>query len=276
MSEISPKSKDKQNAEFWDTLCGTNLAISLGITDRSSTSLKKFDDWYFGFYPYLADHIPFKAFRGKRVLEVGLGYGSVAQRIAESGAGYIGLDIANGPVEMTNYRLRAQGLDGYAQVGSILQAPFASETFDYVVAIGCYHHTGDLQRAIDETYRVLRHRGTVIFMVYNAYSYRRWVNNFRSTFTYLVWDYLGFPPSLRISEPERAAYDANSTGEAAPHTDFVSRRTLRRMCRRYSSFTAGLENIDQEKPFQQCSRAELMRTQWPRFVGLDIYAHAVR
>ena len=41
--------------------------------------------------------------RGKKVLEVGLGYGSVAQRIAENGAVYTGLDIAEGPVEMADY-----------------------------------------------------------------------------------------------------------------------------------------------------------------------------
>jgi SAM-dependent methyltransferase len=276
MREIRRISKDEQNSEFWDTLCGTNLAVSLGITDRSLASLRKFDDWYFNFYPYLAKHIPFESFCGRRVLEVGLGYGSVAQRIAESGAAYVGLDIANGPVEMANHRLCTLGLDGCAQVGSILQAPFASEIFDYVVAIGCYHHTGDLQGAIDETYRVLRPGGTLIFMVYNAYSYRRWVNNFQSTFTYLLRDHLGFRLSLQTTESERAAYDADSTGRAAPHTDFISRHAVRRMCRRYSSFAASLENIDQERPFQQRTRAELMRTKWPRFVGLDIYGRAVK
>jgi hypothetical protein len=35
----------QKNAEFWDELCGSHLAKSLGITDSSVESLKKFDDW---------------------------------------------------------------------------------------------------------------------------------------------------------------------------------------------------------------------------------------
>ena len=44
---------DKRNAAFWDELCGSSLAISLDIKDSSPASLKRFDDWYFDYYPYL-------------------------------------------------------------------------------------------------------------------------------------------------------------------------------------------------------------------------------
>jgi 2-polyprenyl-3-methyl-5-hydroxy-6-metoxy-1,4-benzoquinol methylase len=115
---------DQKNSEFWDTLCGTNDAMLLGITDRSAPSLKKFDDWFFSFYPYLSRYIPYSEMRRKQVLEVGLGYGSAGQKIAEAGAHYTGLDIVEGPVEMINYRLHLNGLNGRATVGSILDAPF--------------------------------------------------------------------------------------------------------------------------------------------------------
>ncbi len=42
---------DAANKSFWDELCGTQLAQSLGVTDDSAESLKRFDDWYFEFYP---------------------------------------------------------------------------------------------------------------------------------------------------------------------------------------------------------------------------------
>src|SRR4051812_1238283 len=91
---------DSANASFWDELCGTSLAKALGVTDSSARSLQKFDDWYMDFYPYLEVHIPFDNFAEKDVLEVGLGYGTVSQKIAASGARYTGLDIAAGPVAM--------------------------------------------------------------------------------------------------------------------------------------------------------------------------------
>ena len=44
---------DDRNAAFWDELCGTSLARSLGINDASAESLRRFDDAYLGHYPYL-------------------------------------------------------------------------------------------------------------------------------------------------------------------------------------------------------------------------------
>ena len=133
-------SQDKistRNVEFWDELCGSQLAKSLGITDSSQESLKKFDNWYFDFYPYLLTHIPFEKMKGKNVLEVGLGYGTVSQRLSESGANYVGLDIAAGPVAMANHRLEHIGLPPSAVQGSILDPEFSEASFDYIVAIGC-------------------------------------------------------------------------------------------------------------------------------------------
>ncbi len=265
---------DQKNSEFWNTLCGTGLAQTLGITDGSPESLRKFDEWYFAFYPYLTDYIPFDELRGRSVLEVGLGYGTVSQRLAEAGADYAGLDVAKGPVAMVNERMRHIDSSGHAQVGSILAAPFADNQFDCIVAIGCYHHTGDLQRALDESYRMLCPGGRLVAMVYNGYSYRRWWNSPGATLRYMLWDrlVLGVPPLAKANE--RAAYDTDMTGAAAPHTDFVSRHHLRRMCQRFSRFRAVLANIDCERPFARRSRAELLATRWPARCGLDIYFDA--
>src|SRR6516225_6835891 len=112
---------DAENAQFWDELCGSQIARLLGITDASPASLKRFDDWYLAFYPYLFLHIPFDDMKDKDVLEVGLGYGTVTQRLAEAGARLTGLDIAEGPVAMANSRLRQAGLTGSAYRGSILE-----------------------------------------------------------------------------------------------------------------------------------------------------------
>ncbi len=88
---------DERNVEFWDTLCGASAARQLGITDHSEGSIRRSDEWSFGFYLYLFRHIPFDAMSRRRVLEVD---GTVAQRVAESGVDYTGLDIADGPVAM--------------------------------------------------------------------------------------------------------------------------------------------------------------------------------
>src|SRR6478735_7751813 len=100
---------DQANAEFWNELCGSQLAESLGLNDHSPNSLRKFDDAYFEMYPYLLPFIGPQRWKGKKVLEIGLGFGSLGQRIAEAGADYYGLDIAENPVRMINQRMELIG-----------------------------------------------------------------------------------------------------------------------------------------------------------------------
>lgn len=265
---------NRANASFWDELCGTQLARSLGINDSSPESLKRFDDWYFAFYPYLPRHIPFHEMRGMSVLEVGLGYGTVAQRLAESCATYQGLDVAAGPVQMVNHRLGTNGLNGNASQGSVLAAPFEDETFDYVVAIGCFHHTGDVQRAVDESWRMLKAGGQLIFMVYYSYSYRRWCSAPLATLNSLGRERFSWRFQLQQAARERAAYDANATGAAAPITEFLSKRALSGICKRFNDVDMMLENASPEGMFRSFSRETLIASPLARYAGLDVYLRA--
>jgi SAM-dependent methyltransferase len=265
------------NAAFWNEPCGSHAARVLGVKDASIESLKRFDDWYFGFYPYLASRIPFAELRGKDVLEVGLGYGTVSQRIAETGCNYAGLDIASGPVRLVNQRLLQNHLRGHAKQGDILEPPFKEGSFDFIVAIGCLHHTGDLAQALARCFDLLRKGGTLIVMVYSAYSYRRWKMAFGATLRYWFDErrgYRGVIASHRASE--RAAYDTDSSGTEAPHTDFISKRSLASMCATFAEFDANYENIDNGFPFWFAPRRILLRTAIPKIVGLDLYARVVR
>ena len=257
---------DRRNSEFWNELCGTSLARSLGVTDFSAASLEKFDRYYLRLYPYLSRYLRCEELRGKRVLEIGLGYGTVSQMIAASGAHYAGLDIAAGPVDLVNLRLAMRGLAGKAQPGNVLEAPFADGSFDAVITIGCLHHTGNLQRALDEVHRVLRPGGRALVMVYNAFSYRRWFRWPRATLRRFRNEGRAGPASAE----ERAAYDAGAMG-AAPETVFTSRTELRRMCARYANCAIRKENAAREGPFFFVPRRLLLAMIGP-VMGLDLYA----
>jgi 2-polyprenyl-3-methyl-5-hydroxy-6-metoxy-1,4-benzoquinol methylase len=274
---MSQENISNKNSEFWNELCGSQLAKFLGITDSSKESLKKFDDWYFDFYPYLFDHIPFNQLNNRNVLEIGLGYGTVSQRLAEAGAIYTGLDIAAGPVSMVNHRLAQVNLPGRAIQGSILDPEFLPESFDAIVAIGCLHHTGNLKLAIDQCWKLLRPGGSLIFMVYYAYSYRRFRMAPTATILNAAKELMGYRGVVGSSaDRERAAYDMGSSGDGAPHTDWISVRSLENLCGMFSNFSANIENIDQEVPFRATPRAELLQTRWPCIMGLDLYATAIK
>ena len=267
----------EENKQFWNELCGTRHAKIIGVTDDKPESLKKFDDWYLDYYPYLFDHIPFEGLKNKEVLEVGLGYGTVSQKLAAAGANYHGLDIARGPVAMVNHRIQQMELEGKAVQGSILEPPFESSSFDAIIAIGCLHHTGDLKKAIESCWNLLRPGGTLIFMVYSAYSYRRWNMSPWTTVTYMVKELFGYRGVVGDgSSRNRVAYDRGSDGEAAPHTDWISIRSLNSICNQFCVFSSNIENINLKVPFTRDLRSILLNTQLTRWVGLDIYVSATK
>ena len=264
---------DEGNRAFWDELCGTGLAQSLGISEITPESLTRFDEAYRDMYPYLVRYLNGLAVEGRDVLEIGLGFGTVGQILAERGARYHGADIAAGPVAMMRDRLRRLGepADGSVRQASALALPWDDETFDVVVSIGCLHHTGDLPRAVSEVHRVLVSGGLAFVMLYNAHSFRQLVLVPRERLRAL---------RARHSSAERvrAMYDANTAGEAAPHTDFVSRRGAKQLFGAFSHVGIDAQNFDALKP-TLAGRTITLPREWllgnvARVAGLDLYIQA--
>ena len=288
---LTPPEIDRANAEFWDELCGTTMARTLGITDHSPESLRRFDDAYLDFYPDLLEHVNPAALAGKRVLEVGLGYGTLGQQLAEKAGHYMALDLARGPVAMMRHRLRLQGLRGYPVQGSMLRCPVQSESLDAVVSIGCFHHTGDVQRCFDETWRILKPGGTAILMVYNQLSYRQWGKWPLTTLRALLHDYGLVDSPAAVHKGQRAAYDANAAGQEAAETAFFSMRQLSRMLARFSSVAMRKENcgsslsLSGSVPIGELRMRASFGLEIPRhrmlstvgrWWGLDLYVRAIK
>ncbi|MGH7208483.1 MAG: class I SAM-dependent methyltransferase [Nitrospiraceae bacterium] len=271
---------DGQNAEFWNELCGTGLARSLGITEPSPENLRRFDEAYLRFYPYLGQYVFAQDLQGQRVLELGMGYGTLGQLLASKGCRYYGLDLAMNPVAMMRYRLSLLGLEdgGQVQVGSALDIPYQDATFDYVYSIGCLHHTGDLGRGIAEVHRVLKERGKAIIMLYNDHSFRRLVYLPLLRLRNLIRErFRSHDGAAGRSRWMRAFYDKNEKGEAAPHTDYVSRAEVRRLFRDYRMVRIESQNFD---PLVLKERLLVRRERFlnnlARVAGVDLYITAVK
>jgi SAM-dependent methyltransferase len=261
---------DQANVEFWNELCGSGLARTIGITDHSKDSLEHFDRAYLEFYPYLLSRVRLDELRDHQVLEIGLGYGTLGQKIVEAGARYIGVDIADTPVRMMRHRLRLYGLTGSCLRGSALSLPFPSGCMDYVISIGLLHHTGDVQRGLDEAYRVLKSGGTAVLMLYNQFSYRQWTRWPISTARALFGEMGLRSRPLPVTEAQRLMYDRATGGRAAPETVFTSVRRLRQLLGRFSRVTFRKENSDN---FLRLPRKVWLPWLGP-CLGLDIYIRA--
>jgi SAM-dependent methyltransferase len=259
---------DASNAAFWNELCGSGLARALGVKDASVESLARFDRAYWDLYPYLAGYLPWHG--SERVLEIGLGYGTVGQFLAERGLAYHGLDISPGPVEMMVHRLRLLGAgepDARVKQGSALAIPHPDEFFDVVVSIGCLHHTGNVKRAIGEVERVLRPGGQAMVMLYNRHSYRRLLTLPAKMLREGV-----IRDRARRTELARAAYDANAEGTAAPATEFTSVAEARRLFGSWSQVRVRRENCEATRLFDRATMLPIVG----RIAGLDLYITATK
>jgi len=264
---------DSRNASFWDELCGTSLAQQVGATDSSPESLRRFDEAYMDAYPYLDGYLPTPspapASAGERLLEVGLGYGTVSQIVAERGFDYNGLDIAEGPVAMVRDRIGRLGLENATdrvRVGSILEAPFEDASFNRVVAIGCLHHTGDMAGAVREVHRILKPGGEATVMVYNRRSWRRFKQALRRRLGRGLDD-----------EQVRATYDTDSEGAAAPSTEYATRGEAKRdLFAGFSSVKPRTENFDHVAIRGRLVNRDMLLRGPGRLLGLDLYVKAVK
>lgn len=268
---------DRANKTFWDELCGSRAASQLGIKDRSPESLEKFDRWYFDFYPYLTNRYLNQNYENKKVLEIGLGFGTVGQYVAQKGAIYQGLDIAHGPVEMMNYRLGNYRLNGNAIQGSMLSCPFENESFDEVISIGCFHHTGNVKLCIDHTYRVLKPGGRALIMVYNQFALRQWTRWPTKTTKAFISQINNNQFKNQGNKDQCKEYDCNTLGEACPEVSFWSVTQLRKLCSKFRESNYYRENFGQ---FSFAGKTIIKRnsklSNLCRIFGTDIYFTLVK
>lgn len=98
-----------------------------------------------------------------RVLEVGCGWGELAERIrAETGAEVAAVDLSPRMVELA----RQRGVD--AQVADVQALPFPDDAFDAAVAAWMLYHVPDIPRGVAELARVLRPGGLLVAITNSA------------------------------------------------------------------------------------------------------------
>ena len=258
---------DDANSIFWNELCGTHLAKSIGVTDSSIESLNKYDSWYFDFYPYLLPWIDKSlSDRGGKLLEIGLGFGTTSRYLMKKNE-YVGLDIAAGPVDMVNLSAKQLEIANATGIqGSALSLPFGNAEFDSVVAIGSLHHTGNLDKAIEEVFRVLKPGGHFIGMVYNIFSLRNLIRSPLGTFRLL---FSHDKARLVAGQKLRWMSDHDSSGVAAPTTEYLSKSALKQCLSEFSNVAIDKKNLD-ETPFLPL-RKHLINTKLASKFGLDLY-----
>jgi len=98
--------------------------------------------------------------RGKRLLEVGCGWGGFCINFNDLGANVTGLDFSSELLKV------AKDLSGDRKIkyvkASLYAMPFERGSFDVVVALDCFEHITDLRSALKECWRVLKDDGKLV------------------------------------------------------------------------------------------------------------------
>jgi SAM-dependent methyltransferase len=161
---------EREVREFWNTHpCGDHIVG--GLRDRFAEDYQRFftayDTWRYRQEAHIPACLDRIEWRGRTVLEIGLGQGAESEQIIRRGGRWSGLDLTQESVDRVRARLELRSLpyEGL-QRGSALDIPWPDGAFDVVFSHGVLHHIPDIRTAQSEIHRVLKPGGTLVAMLY--------------------------------------------------------------------------------------------------------------
>lgn len=262
------------NAEFWSEPCGTQAFKQFALEQTPlAEQLEAFDNWYFGFYPYLLKYLESLPIEGAEVLEIGIGMGTVSRYLASRAKQLTCIDIAPGAIKFVR-----NTFDENSQIEFVCQdiLDFApNKRFDLVVAIGSLHHTGNLAASLVKVESLVNSEGTLFIMVYNAFQLRRILKHPLRALRELYFSNLvrGSRRKFIFEENDdklRGQVDSNLEGHPAPHTVFSSRSLFSR--RNNFVYLVKLENFNKVPFLHKLIDRKRALFFFSKVLGCDIYA----
>ena len=132
---------------------------------------------------YLRMGRPPEFFKGKRVLDVGVGIGRYADVALKAGAEVWGVDLSYS-VEVATANLGHYGRFQAVQA-DLFELPFPPESFDVIYSFGVLHHTPDPRKAFAGLVKYLKPGGMIIVTLYSIHEIYHTSRHFRKITTRL-------------------------------------------------------------------------------------------
>jgi len=122
--------------------------------------------------PHIPEFAGFHLWAGKRVLEIGCGIGSDAEEFAKAGAEYVGIDLSEQSIALSQNRFKVLELEGEFHVKDASKSFSDLGQFDLVYSYGVIHHFPGIDTIIENVKEVLVPGGEFRFMVYAKNSWK--------------------------------------------------------------------------------------------------------
>jgi ubiquinone/menaquinone biosynthesis C-methylase UbiE len=222
---------DVHGQAVYKTEKGTTETLQFGTCDFFERVDRTFYSWNPEFHTetaFFGAIFPYDRYKGKSVLEIGCGLGTMAMNWAQHGAHVTAVDLNPVSVAQTTQRFKLLGLNGNIAQMDANELSFADNFFDYVYSWGVLHHSPDLERSVHELFRVLRPGAEFGVMLYSRDS---------MFYRYLIRYLEGYlHAESRFLNPLELAsrYTDGAEQEGNPHTWPVTRREAHTMFSVYS------------------------------------------
>jgi ubiquinone/menaquinone biosynthesis C-methylase UbiE len=165
---VAQATKEAVRAHWEADPCGSKLAAaepgSRAFFDQVEAERNRLE-------PFIPSFAEFEHWRGKKVLEVGVGLGTDFVRFVRAGAEATGIDLTESAAGLVRRRLELEGLDADVLAADAEALPFPDGGFDLVYSWGVLHHTPDTPKALAEVRRVLAPGGEARVMLYSRRSW---------------------------------------------------------------------------------------------------------
>lgn len=173
-----------QNINFWENNpMRYDWNKKLNLKEGSEEFFKEIDRRFFDHFKKIYkwnknpfdNFIDFETLKDKKVLEIGIGSGSIAAILAKNCKNYKGIDITKYAVQLTSQRLKKFNNVEVLKMDAE-NITFDNNSFDFIWSWGVIHHSSDTDKILKEIARILKPNGEAFFMVY----YRGWWNYYFS------------------------------------------------------------------------------------------------
>lgn len=200
MNPPSHSSLNTQVRQYWEEQpCGTGDEVTRNANAHSKEWFEKIEEHRYRFEPYIHAVAQFTRYRGKRVLEVGVGAGTDHLQWARAAAECFGVDLTDAAIAITRRHLECYGLTSTLERVDAEALPFGDGRFDVVYSWGVIHHSEHPEAIVSEVHRVLGPGGVFIGMVYARHCpavLKLWAKHALlrgrpwRTFTDVVWHHM--------------------------------------------------------------------------------------
>lgn len=164
---------------YWEREpCGTNAELAGRDEKFSLQWFQNVEEHRYSAEPMIHAIAQFTRWRGKKLLEVGVGAGTDHLQWARASADCHGVDLTDAAIETTRRHLAHYGLTSNLQRVDAETLPFSNESFDVVYSWGVIHHSEYPERIAGEIHRVLKPGGVFLGMIYGRHSltaYKAWL-----------------------------------------------------------------------------------------------------